>query len=142
MMHFAQQAARFFDSAEIIELHHPNKVDAPSGTALRTAELIAAARVEAGLGPCPDGTVHALDGARGASVSGIHVHSIRAQGLLAHQEVLMSGPGEMLTLRHDCLDRTSFMPGVMLAVRRVASHPGLTIGLEKFLGLGAEPLGA
>lgn len=142
MMHFAQQAARFFDSAEIIELHHPKKVDAPSGTALRTAELIALARAEAGLGPCPDATVHALDGARGACVSGIHVHSIRAQGLVAHQEVLLSGPGELLTIRHDSLDRASFMPGVMLAVRRIRNYPGLTIGLEHFLGLGTEQPGA
>lgn len=138
MMHFAEQAAQFFPSAEIVELHHPNKVDAPSGTARRTAEMIAAGRAKAGLGPCPDATVHALDGARGASVAGIQVHSVRAQGLLAHQEVLLSGPGELLTIRHDSLDRASFMPGVMLAVRQVGSHPGLTIGLEHFLGLGAE----
>ena len=137
MMHFAEQAARYFDSAEIVEFHHPAKADAPSGTARRTAELIAQARAQAGLGPCPDATVHALEGARGASVSGIRVHSIRAEGLVAHQEVLLSGAGESLTIRHDSFDRASFMPGVMLAVRRISSRPGLTVGLEHFLSLGA-----
>jgi len=139
MMHFAQQAAAYFTSVEIIELHHANKVDAPSGTARRTAELIAAARGEAGCPPGPDGTVSALDGARGALVEGVRVHSIRAEGLLAHQEVLLAGSGELLTIRHDSLDRTSFMPGVMLAVRRIGQAPGLTLGLESFLGLATGP---
>ena len=136
MMRFAAQAAPFFESAEIIELHHATKVDAPSGTAARTASLIAAARAEAGLGAPPDGTVTALDGARGAVVDGVHVHSVRLAGLLAHQEVLLGGHGETLTIRHDSLDRASFMPGVLLGVRGVASLPaGLTVGLDPLLGL-------
>ena len=137
MMRFAEQAARFFESAEIIELHHAGKVDAPSGTAARTASLIAAARTEAGLPDSPDATVSALDGARGSLVAGVHVHSVRLTGLVAHQEVLFGGPGETLTIRHDSLDRASFMPGVLLAVRSAAAlAPGLTIGLEGLLGLG------
>ena len=135
MMRFAQQAARFFDSAEIVELHHPDKADAPSGTARRTAELIAAARRDAGLGAQPDATATALDGARGADVSGVPVHSVRARGLVAHQEVLLGASGETLTIRHDSYDRSSFMPGVLLAIREVSSRPGLTVGLEPLLGL-------
>ena len=135
MMQFAQQAAKFFDSVEVIELHHAGKVDAPSGTAVRTASLIAAARAEAGAGPLPDATTDALDGARGAVVDGIHVHSVRMPGLVAHQEVLLGTAGETLTLRHDSLDRASFMPGVLLAVRAVLDRPGLTVGLEPLLGL-------
>jgi 4-hydroxy-tetrahydrodipicolinate reductase len=136
MMHFAAQAARFFDSAEVVELHHPAKADAPSGTALRTASVIAAARAEAGLGPPPDATATAVEGARGAAVDGIHVHAVRLAGLVAHQEVLLGGHGEILTLRHDSLDRASFMPGVLLGIRRVAAlDPGLTVGLESLLGL-------
>jgi len=136
MMRFAAQAARYFPSAEVIELHHENKADAPSGTALRTASMIAAARAGAGLGPPPDATVSALPGARGASVDGVHVHSVRVAGLVAHQEVLFGGTGETLTIRHDSLDRASFMPGVLLAVRGMASlPPGLTVGLEGLLGL-------
>jgi 4-hydroxy-tetrahydrodipicolinate reductase len=136
MMRFAAQAARFFDSAEIIELHHAGKVDAPSGTAARTAVLISEARRAAGLGPSPDATVTAADGARGAVLDGVHVHSVRLAGLVAHQEVLLGGHGEILTLRHDSLDRSSFMPGVLLGVRGVASlPPGLTFGLESLLGL-------
>jgi 4-hydroxy-tetrahydrodipicolinate reductase len=135
MMLFAQQAARFFDSVEVIELHHAGKVDAPSGTAVRTASLIAAARKEAGAGPLPDATTDELPGARGATVDGIHVHSVRMPGLVAHQEVLLGTAGETLTLRHDSLDRASFMPGVLLAVRAVLDRPGLTIGLEPLLGL-------
>ena len=136
MMSFAAQAARFFESAEIIELHHAAKVDAPSGTASRTASLVAAARAEAGVGAPPDGTVTALDGARGAVVAGVHVHSVRLAGLLAHQEVLLGGHGETLTIRHDSLDRASFMPGVLLGIRGVASLPaGLTVGLDPLLGL-------
>ena len=136
MMRFAAQAARFFPSAEVIELHHANKADAPSGTALRTASMITATRTGAGLGPPPDATVSALPGARGASVDGVHVHSVRVAGLVAHQEVLFGGTGETLTIRHDSLDRVSFMPGVLLAVRGIGSlPPGLTIGLEGLLGL-------
>jgi 4-hydroxy-tetrahydrodipicolinate reductase len=135
MMRFAAAAARFFPSAEVVELHHPGKADAPSGTARRTAELIAAARREAGLGPMPDATVTGLPGARGADVDGVHVHAIRLAGLVAHQEVLLGGDGEVLTIRHDSLDRTSFMPGVLLAVREVSSRPGLTVGIDDLLGL-------
>jgi 4-hydroxy-tetrahydrodipicolinate reductase len=135
-MRFAQQAARFFESVEVIELHHPNKADAPSGTATRTAQLIAAARAEAGCPPQPDATTTALDGARGASVDGIPVHSVRMRGLLAHQEVLLGDLGETLTIRHDSTHHSSFMPGVLLGVRRVATAPGLTLGLEHFLDLG------
>jgi 4-hydroxy-tetrahydrodipicolinate reductase len=132
-MHFAKQAARFFESAEVIELHHPHKADAPSGTAARTARLIAEARK--GLPPNPDATSTGLEGARGADVDGIPVHSVRLAGLVAHQEVLFGTQGETLTIRHDSLDRTSFVPGVLLAVRTVREHPGLTVGLEPFLDL-------
>jgi 4-hydroxy-tetrahydrodipicolinate reductase len=133
MMEFAEKAARYFDSAEIIELHHPAKVDAPSGTAARTAELMSAARKEAGLGAMPDATTTALDGARGALVGGIPVHSVRARGLVAHQEVLFGGLGETLTIRHDSIDRAGFMPGVILGVRKIVNTPGLTHGLDKFM---------
>jgi 4-hydroxy-tetrahydrodipicolinate reductase len=136
MMRFAVQAAKFFPSAEVIELHHANKADAPSGTALRTASLIATARAAAGLGPPPDATASALPGARGATVDGVHVHSVRVAGLVAHQEVLFGGTGETLTIRHDSLDRASFMPGVLLAIRGLGTlPPGLTVGLEGLLGL-------
>jgi 4-hydroxy-tetrahydrodipicolinate reductase len=134
MMQFARQAARFFDSAEVIELHHAGKVDAPSGTGARTASLIAAARAEAGAGPVPDATTDELAGARGADVDGIRVHSVRLPGLVAHQEVILGTAGETLTIRHDSLDRISFMPGVLMAVRAVRDRPGLTIGLESLLG--------
>jgi 4-hydroxy-tetrahydrodipicolinate reductase len=133
MMEFAAKAARYFESAEIIELHHPAKVDAPSGTAARTAELMSAARKEAGLGAMPDATTTALDGARGALVGGIPVHSVRARGLVAHQEVLFGGLGETLTIRHDSIDRAGFMPGVILVVRKIVNTPGLTHGLDKFM---------
>jgi 4-hydroxy-tetrahydrodipicolinate reductase len=132
-MHFAQQAARFFESVEVIELHHPHKADAPSGTAVRTARLIAEARKE--LPPNPDATSTGLDGARGADVDGIPVHSVRLAGLVAHQEVLFGTQGETLTIRHDSFDRTSFVPGVLLAVRKVAERPGLTVGIEPLLDL-------
>lgn len=135
MMHFAEQAARFFESAEIVELHHPNKVDAPSGTAQATARRIAAARDAAGLGDVPDATTTGLDGARGAEVEGIHVHGVRLRGLVAHQEVLFGSVGETLTIRHDSLDRAGFMPGVLAAVRAVPGLPGLTIGIDALLGL-------
>ncbi|MEU6486385.1 4-hydroxy-tetrahydrodipicolinate reductase [Streptomyces sp. NPDC046887] len=135
-MRFAQLAAPYFESVEVVELHHPNKVDAPSGTAARTAQLIAAARAEAGSAPQPDATATALDGARGADVDGVRVHSVRLRGLLAHQEVLLGGEGETLTVRHDSLHHSSFMPGILLGARRVGSAPGLTFGLEHFLDLG------
>ncbi len=133
LMQFAAQAARHFESVEIIELHHPDKVDAPSGTARHTAEAIASARAQAGLGPSPDATSTELDGARGAAISGVRVHSVRLRGLVAHEEVLLGGPGEQLTLRHDSFDRLSFMPGVLLGVRTVGQRPGLTVGLEHYL---------
>jgi 4-hydroxy-tetrahydrodipicolinate reductase len=135
MMRFATEAARFFESVEVVELHHPGKADAPSGTARRTAELIAAARAEAGKDAMPDATSQEIDGARGAKVHGIPVHAVRLRGLVAHQEVLFGAVGETLTIRHDSLDRVSFMPGVLTAVRRIGRHPGLTVGLEPFLGL-------
>jgi 4-hydroxy-tetrahydrodipicolinate reductase len=133
MMEFATKAAKYFESAEIIELHHPNKVDAPSGTAARTAELMSAARKEAGLPAMPDATTSALAGARGATVGDIPVHSVRVRGLVAHQEVLLGGIGETLSIRHDSIDRVGFMPGVLLGVRKVLTHPGLTFGLENFM---------
>lgn len=135
MMAFAAKAAPFFESVEVIELHHPAKVDAPSGTAARTASMIAAARAGAGVRPGPDATTHDPDGARGARVDGVPVHSVRLRGLTAHQEVLLGNAGEQLTIRHDSFDRASFMPGVVAAVRAVADHPGVTVGLEHYLGL-------
>ncbi|MGY3679302.1 4-hydroxy-tetrahydrodipicolinate reductase [Streptomyces sp. TE33382] len=134
-MKFAERAARYFESVEVIELHHPNKVDAPSGTAIRTAQLIAAAREKAGRAAQPDATTTALDGARGADVDGVPVHAVRLRGLLAHQEVLLGGEGETLTIRHDSLHHSSFMPGILLGTRRVVTTPGLTFGLEHFLDL-------
>lgn len=130
---FAAQASRYFDSVEIIELHHPHKVDAPSGTAIRTAQLIAQART--GLPPAPDATERAAEGARGALVDGVPVHSVRLAGLTAHQEVLLGSPGEQLSFRHDSFGQESFMPGVLLGVRTVASVPGLTYGLDGYLEL-------
>jgi 4-hydroxy-tetrahydrodipicolinate reductase len=135
MMRFAAVAAPFYDSVEVIELHHPDKADAPSGTARRTAELIAAARREAGSPPMPDATSTALDGARGADVDGVRVHGLRIRGMVAHQEVVLGGPGETLTIRHDSMDRASFAPGVLTGLRQIADHPGLTVGLEHFLDL-------
>ncbi|MDX1890572.1 4-hydroxy-tetrahydrodipicolinate reductase [Mycolicibacterium sp. 050158] len=132
-MEFAKQAARFFESVEVIELHHPHKADAPSGTAARTARLIAQARQ--GMPPSPDATSTGIEGARGADVDGVRVHSVRLAGLVAHQEILFGTQGETLTIRHDSLDRTSFVPGVLLGVRNVAGHPGLTIGIEPLMGL-------
>ncbi len=135
-MHFAAQAARFFESVEVVELHHAGKVDAPSGTASRTASLVAAARADAGLGAVPDATTQDPGGARGADVDGVHVHAVRMPGLVAHQEVILgSADGEVLTIRHDSMNRSSFMPGVLMAVRAVRDRPGLTIGLEPLLGL-------
>jgi 4-hydroxy-tetrahydrodipicolinate reductase len=133
MMEFAARAAKLFDSVEIIEQHHPNKLDAPSGTATRTAQIVGEARAAAGKGAMPDATAQALDGARGAEIDGVRVHSVRAAGLLAHQEVLFGAAGETLTIRHDSYDRISFMPGVLLAIRSVLTRPGLTVGLESLL---------
>jgi 4-hydroxy-tetrahydrodipicolinate reductase len=134
-MRFAAQAAKFFESVEIVELHHPNKADAPSGTATRTAQMISEARSSVGLGASPDATTHDPDHARGAVVDGVHVHAVRMTGLVAHQQVMLGTAGETLTIRHDSLDRASFMPGVLLAVRSVVSRPGLTVGLESVLDL-------
>jgi 4-hydroxy-tetrahydrodipicolinate reductase len=135
MMEFAAKAAAFYESAEVIELHHPDKADAPSGTARRTAELIAAARQEAGLAAPPDATSTELPGARGADVSGIRVHGLRIRGMVAHQEVVFGGTGETLTIRHDSMDRASFTPGVLTGLREIGAHPGLTVGLEHYLKL-------
>lgn len=134
-MAFATRAARWFESAEVVELHHPNKVDAPSGTARHTAAGIAAARAAAGLGPMPDATEQTLEGARGADVDGVRVHAVRLRGLVAHEEILLGNAGEQLTIRHDSFDRVSFMPGVLLGVREVGRRPGLTVGLEHLLDL-------
>lgn len=135
MMRFAVQAAKYFPSAEIIELHHPGKADAPSGTAHRTAALMGEARAAAQMAPAPDATSTELDGARGADVDGVRVHSVRLTGLVAHQEVLLGTQGETLTIRHDSLDRSSFSPGVLLGVRQVGTAPGLTVGLDAFMDL-------
>ena len=133
MMEFAARAARFFESVEIVEMHHPKKLDAPSGTAMRTAEMIMAARAEAGMAAMPDATSDELDGARGADAQGVRVHSMRVTGLVAHQEVLLGTAGETLTIRHDSYDRSAFMPGVLLAVRKVLQRPGLTVGVGALL---------
>jgi 4-hydroxy-tetrahydrodipicolinate reductase len=132
---FAREAARFFESAEVIELHHAGKADAPSGTAVATARAVGAVRKDAGLGDVPDATTLETEGARGATIDGIHVHSVRLPGLVAHQEVILGSAGETLTIRHDSLHRSSFMPGVLTAVRAVSGRPGLTVGLEQLLGL-------
>jgi 4-hydroxy-tetrahydrodipicolinate reductase len=134
-MKFAQLAAPYYESAEVIEMHHAGKADAPSGTAARTAELIAAARRDAGMSTPPDATTQSIDGARGADVDGIHVHALRISGMVASQEIVLGTEGETLTIRHDSLLRSSFMPGVLLGVRQIASRPGLTVGLEHLLGL-------
>jgi 4-hydroxy-tetrahydrodipicolinate reductase len=135
MMRFAAAAAPFYESVEVVELHHPDKADAPSGTARRTAELIAAARRAAGSAPMPDATSTGLEGARGADVDGVRVHGLRVRGLVAHQEVILGGPGETLTIRHDSLDRASFIPGVLTGLRAIGDRPGLTVGLEHLLDL-------
>lgn len=135
MMNFAEKAAAYFESVEIVELHHPQKADAPSGTATYTAERIAKARKKAGLGQMPDATSSEISGARGARISGIPVHSVRLRGLVAHQEVIFGDPGETFTLRHDSIDRVGFMPGVLLGVRKIIDQPGLTLGLESLLDL-------
>ena len=135
-MRFAEMAARYYESAEIIEMHHPNKLDAPSGTATHTAGAIARGREAGGLGPVPDATEQDPLGARGAVVDGVHVHAVRQRGLIAHEVVQFGGVGEQFTLRHDSFDRVSFMPGVLLGIREVASHPGLTVGLDGYMDLG------
>ncbi len=135
MMRFAAAAAPFYESVEIVELHHPDKADAPSGTSRRTAELVADARRKAGAQRMPDATSTGLAGARGSEVDGVHIHSVRARGLVAHQEVILGGTGETLTIRHDSMNRASFTPGVLVAVRAIGQHPGLTVGLEHFLDL-------
>ncbi|MCK7674305.1 4-hydroxy-tetrahydrodipicolinate reductase [Corynebacterium pygosceleis] len=134
-MQFAKQAARFFESAEVVEYHHPNKLDAPSGTAIHTAEGIAAARRDAGMGDQPDATDQSLDGARGSDVDGVRVHAVRMTGMVAHEEVIFGSQGQSLTIRQDSYDRTSFVPGVLVGVRRIHEFPGLTVGLEKYLDL-------
>lgn len=134
-MAFARQAATYFESAEVVEYHHPNKLDAPSGTAVHTAQGIARARREASMAPAPDATEQALDGARGATVEGIPVHAVRMQGMNAHEEIIFGTQGQTLTIRQDSYDRTSFVPGVVLGVRKVAEHRGLTVGLDSYLGL-------
>jgi 4-hydroxy-tetrahydrodipicolinate reductase len=134
-MKFAAEAARFYESVEVVELHHPDKVDAPSGTAVRTAQLVAEARRDAGRPTAPDATTSSLPGARGAEVDGVPVHAVRLRGLVAHEEVLLGSVGETLTIRHDSFDRVSFMPGVLIGVRTVVERPGLTVGLEHFLDL-------
>lgn len=134
-MEFAKQAARFFESAEVIEMHHPNKLDAPSGTAIHTAQGIAQARREAGMGPQPDATDQSLDGARGAMVDGVPVHAVRMQGAVAHEVVIFGTQGQSLSIRQDSYDRTSFVPGVLLGVREVRNHVGLTVGLEHYLDI-------
>ncbi len=135
MMQFAAKASKYFESVEIVELHHPNKADAPSGTAARTAELINEARASVKKEAMPDATTSSLDGARGAKIGDVHIHSVRLRGLVAHQEVILGDLGETLTIRHDSIDRSGFMPGVLLGVRKVISHPGLTFGLEHFMDL-------
>jgi 4-hydroxy-tetrahydrodipicolinate reductase len=135
LMRFAREAAPYFESVEIVELHHPDKLDAPSGTAIHTAEAIADSRSRAGTPPAPDATVEAAQGARGTSVAGIPVHSVRLRGLVAHEEVLLGNTGETLSVRHDSFDRAAFMPGVLVAIREVSRRPGLTIGIESLLGL-------
>jgi 4-hydroxy-tetrahydrodipicolinate reductase len=136
MMRFAQEAAPFYESVEIVELHHPDKADAPSGTARRTAQLVAKARREAGCDPVPDATSSSLEGARGADVDGVRVHGLRIRGMVAHQEVVLGGMGETLTIRHDSMDRVSFTPGVLLGLRQIRDHRGLTVGLESFMDIG------
>ena len=134
-MVLSKQAAKFFETAEVVEYHHPTKLDAPSGTAIHTAQGIAAARKEAGLGEMPDATEQSLDGARGADVDGVPVHAVRTRGMVAHEEVIFGAQGQSLTIRQDSYDRSSFTPGVLVGVREIAEHPGLVVGLENYLGL-------
>ncbi|WP_454294416.1 4-hydroxy-tetrahydrodipicolinate reductase [Salana multivorans] len=134
-MRFAELAAPLFASVEVVEMHHPRKVDAPSGTAIHTARGVAAARAAAGAPAMPDATESDPRGARGADYDGVHVHAVRLDGLVAHEQIFLSNPGELLTIRTDSFDRSSFMPGVLLAVRGVARHPGLSVGLDAYLDL-------
>lgn len=134
-MVLSKQAAKFFETAEVVEYHHPTKLDAPSGTAIHTAQGIAAARKDAGLGEMPDATERSLDGARGADVDGVPVHAVRTRGMVAHEEVIFGAQGQSLTIRQDSYDRSSFTPGVLVGVREIAEHPGLVVGLENYLGL-------
>ncbi|MER0074003.1 4-hydroxy-tetrahydrodipicolinate reductase [Corynebacterium sp. KPL3739] len=134
-MVLAKQAAKFFETAEVVEFHHPTKLDAPSGTAIHTAEAIAQARRDAELGEMPDATEKSLEGARGANVDGIPVHAVRTRGMVAHEEVIFGAQGQSLTFRQDSYDRSSFTPGVLVGVREIAQHPGLVVGLDKYLGL-------
>lgn len=134
-MQFAATAAKYFESVEVVELHHPHKADSPSGTALRTAQLIADVRKQEQLPPCPDATSTEMEGSRGADIDGVKVHAIRMTGMVAHQEVILGTMGETLSIRHDSYDRSSFGPGVLLGVRKIAQFPGLTVGLEKFMDL-------
>lgn len=134
-MVLARQAAKYFETAEVVEYHHPTKLDAPSGTAIHTAQAIAAARSEAGLGDMPDATEQSLDGARGANVDGVSVHAVRTRGMVAHEEVIFGAQGQSLTIRQDSYDRTSFVPGVLVGVRQIANHPGLVVGLDSYMGL-------
>ena len=135
MMQFSAKAAKYFESVEIIELHHPAKVDAPSGTAARTADLINQSRNSVNKVAMPDATTSKLEGARGAKIGDVHIHSVRLNGLVAHQEVILGDVGETLSIRHDSIDRTGFMPGVLLAIRNIAKYPGLTYGLESYMDL-------
>lgn len=134
-MRFAEIAAPYFESAEVIEMHHPHKKDAPSGTAIHTAEGIARARREAGFGPQPDATEQSLAGSRGADVEGVPVHAVRMTGAVAHETVIFGTEGQSLTIKQDSYSRTSFVPGVLVGVRKIGSHTGLTVGLESYLGL-------
>ncbi|ADK29063.1 4-hydroxy-tetrahydrodipicolinate reductase [Corynebacterium pseudotuberculosis] len=134
-MAFARQAAKFFDSAEVVEYHHPNKLDAPSGTAIHTAQGIAEAREAAGLGTQPDATKESLAGSRGADINGVPVHAVRMTGMVAHEEVIFGAQGQSLTIRQDSYDRTSFVPGVLVGVRKIQEYPGLTVGLDKYLDI-------
>lgn len=134
-MTLAKQAAKFFETAEVIEFHHPTKLDAPSGTAIHTAQGIADARKEAGLGAMPDATEQSLEGARGADVDGVPVHAVRMRGMVAHEEVIFGAQGQSLTIRQDSYDRSSFTPGVLVGVRTIAEHPGLVVGLDNYLDL-------
>jgi 4-hydroxy-tetrahydrodipicolinate reductase len=133
MMQFSKKAAQYFESVEIIELHHANKVDAPSGTAIRTAELITDARKQSKKGAMPDASKTIIPGARGAKVGDVPIHSVRSHGYVAHQEVIFGDAGETLSIRHDSINRAGFMPGVLIGVRNVAKHPGLTVGLENYM---------
>ena len=133
MMQFSQTAAKYFESVEIIELHHANKVDAPSGTAIRTAEMITDSRKLTKKSPMPDSTKSALPGSRGSKVGDVPIHSVRSHGYVAHQEVIFGDMGETLTIRHDSINRAGFMPGLLIGIRNVKKYPGLTIGLENYM---------